>query len=85
MRVSLDIPDADVDAVSAQYQDRTPRFVAADGVPIESAAAHVARAISAWFAYEHLVARQRAADAVVAAASGDVALRDALLARSKIR
>lgn len=62
MRIALDIPDADVVALSVQLGARFTTDVA-DG---ETAAAHVTRAVQAWAAQERVAARKIAAQRALA-------------------
>jgi hypothetical protein len=84
MRLAIDIPDADLPSVSAQFKDRTPPLVDEDGDRTESDADHVTRAITEWIDGELVAATKRAADARIGAATDDTELASALLARSKL-
>lgn len=87
MRVNLDIPDADLAALSLQFEARTPIVRDDDQVPLETPAQHVERALTEWVASELLAARKGAADRAQQAAEeakDDTALASALLARHKL-
>lgn len=86
MQLTFTIPDDAIDALSAQFESRTPRKRDPDDPKVftEAAADHVARALDVWVNQELDAARKIAADAAVAAAKDDTTLSAALLAKHKL-
>lgn len=81
------INDALLSALSAQFESRTPIGRDGTGVPTETAAEHVTRALADQINREVLAARRAEADAAIRAAEtarDDTAWASALLARAKL-
>lgn len=85
MQITLDIPDADVTAMSAQWANRVPLLTDEDGVVTEAPAAHLVRAYLEYLDAELKAAKITAAGEAVKAAQTDEELETALLAEHKLR
>lgn len=83
--ITLSIPDADVDAMSASWAGRVKPLEDTDGVRIETAAEHLERAYRVYLANELKAARIAQAGRVVKAAKTDGELQAAMLAEHKLR
>ena len=84
MDVTYTIDDTLVDSVSKQFENRTPLATDARGVPTETTAEHVDRAVTELLDAEMQAARNVAADDAVDAATSDTELKTALLAKHKL-
>lgn len=78
------VADPLVEALSVQFEARTPRAVDGDGDPTETAAVHVQRAVTEWLDGETAAARQGVAAAAVKAAKNDTELGAALVDQHKL-
>lgn len=88
-RFTFDIPDADLDALSEQFEARIPRATDDDGAFTETASEHATRAIQEWIdelrTHEVRAARVRVAEAAVDEATTDAERQQRLLAAYRAR